>query len=55
VHAFEAAALQGAVRGMRARPPAPVTMPDSLQAMQDATLSLYDELAHDRSDVRAGG
>jgi glycosyltransferase involved in cell wall biosynthesis len=55
VHAFDAAALQGAVRGMLARPPAPVTMPDSLQAMQDATLSLYDELAHDRSDVRAGG
>jgi glycosyltransferase involved in cell wall biosynthesis len=45
---FDAAALQSAVQAMLAAPPAPVTMPDSLHAMQDATLSLYDELAQHR-------
>lgn len=49
VRAFDAAALEATTRAMLANPPAPVTMPDSLQQMQDATLSLYDELADDRS------
>lgn len=45
---FDAIALQSVAAMMLADPPAAVTMPDSLQAMQDATLSLYDELAGDR-------
>ena len=49
---FDPGALHATVRAMIAAPPAPVTMPDSLQAMQDATLSLYDELANDRTDDR---
>lgn len=49
---FDPAALHATVHAMIAEPPAPVTMPDSLQAMQDATLSLYDELANDRTNDR---
>ncbi len=40
----DAALLQGALT-MLAHPPAPVTMPDSLRAMQQATLACYEELA----------
>jgi glycosyltransferase involved in cell wall biosynthesis len=40
----EAALLQGAL-ALLAHPPPPVTMPDSLRAMQQATLACYEELA----------
>src|SRR5690606_7844944 len=49
VRAFDAAALEATTRAMLANPPAPVTMPDSLQQMQDATLSLYVDPADDGS------
>lgn len=52
VPAFDAGSLRSVARAMLLAPPAPVTMPDSLQAMQDATLSLYDELADQRSHGR---
>jgi glycosyltransferase involved in cell wall biosynthesis len=43
---FDEAALAGNVAAQLARGAAPtVTMPDTLRAMQEATLSLYDELA----------
>lgn len=43
---FDAAALAAGVAGQLARQAAPaVTMPDTLRAMQEATLSLYAELA----------
>ncbi len=44
---FDAQALAGAARKLLATPPPlPATMPYTLSAMQDATLSLYQELAH---------
>jgi len=52
VRPFDADALRSVVEAMLLAPPAPVTMPDSLQGMQDATLSLYDELARQRHDGR---
>jgi glycosyltransferase involved in cell wall biosynthesis len=46
VPAFDAAALLQTVRACLDRPPPlPVTMPDSLAAMQQATLDLYERLA----------
>lgn len=46
VAAFDPAALAARVQALLQRPPAsPVTMPYTLQAMQDATLAVYDELA----------
>ncbi|UNK42861.1 glycosyltransferase [Luteimonas sp. S4-F44] len=45
---FDAAALADAAVGLLARPPAPpATMPYTLQAMQAATLTVYDELDDD--------
>lgn len=45
---FDATALAACARSLLARPPAPpVTMPDSLHAMQQATLALYGQLADD--------
>lgn len=45
IPAFDASALLESAADMLARPAAPaVTMPDTLRAMQEATLSLYDEL-----------
>ncbi len=45
---FDATALATGARSLLARPPAPpVTMPDSLHAMQQATLALYGQLADD--------
>lgn len=45
---FDGAALLACVHMLLARPPAPpVTMPDSLHAMQQATLALYGQLADD--------
>ena len=45
---FDSAALRQATRAALARPPAlPDTIPFTLQAMQDATLSVYDELRND--------
>ncbi|MET0288551.1 MAG: glycosyltransferase [Pseudoxanthomonas sp.] len=49
VPAFDRAALLAATRRLLAAPPLlPGTMPYTLQAMQDATLSLYQELADER-------
>ncbi|MDQ2701711.1 MAG: glycosyltransferase [Pseudomonadota bacterium] len=49
VPAFDADALLARARDCLARPQAPaVTMPHTLRAMQEATLSLYDELGRDR-------
>lgn len=46
---FDAAALAAAARACLAQAVAPaVTMPDTLRTMQEATLSLYDELAGNR-------
>jgi glycosyltransferase involved in cell wall biosynthesis len=46
---FNAQALVAGVRGCLAHAAMPaVTMPDTLRTMQEATLSLYDELAADR-------
>jgi glycosyltransferase involved in cell wall biosynthesis len=46
VPAFDAAALLQTVRACLARPPSlPVTMPDSLRAMRQDTLDLYERLA----------
>jgi glycosyltransferase involved in cell wall biosynthesis len=46
---FDAQALVAGVRDCLAQGAAPaVTMPDTLRTMQEATLSLYDELAADR-------
>lgn len=43
---FDEGALLGTARELLARPPSPpVTMPDSLRAMQQATLDLYEQLA----------
>ena len=48
VPAFDEAALAVRARALLAQPPAPLaTMPYTLQAMQDATLALYKELADD--------
>ena len=48
VPAFDEAALAVRARALLAQPPAPLaTMPYTLQAMQDATLALYQELADD--------
>ena len=45
IPAFDARALLESAAAMLARPAPPaVTMPDTLRAMQEATLSLYDEL-----------
>ncbi|MCD9030062.1 glycosyltransferase [Luteimonas sp. BDR2-5] len=42
---FDAGALAASARALLARPPArPGTMPDTLRAMQEATLAVYDEL-----------
>ena len=47
---FDADALLHGARALLAQPPqAAVTMPDSLRAMQQATLDLYGQLADDRS------
>lgn len=47
---FDAAALLRAARAAIDHPPSlPDTIPFTLQAMQDATLSLYDELRDDRA------
>jgi glycosyltransferase involved in cell wall biosynthesis len=46
---FDAATLATVARACLAQPAAPaVTMPDTLRTMQEATLSLYDELAGNR-------
>ena len=46
---FDAVALLARARAFLARPDAPaVTMPHTLRAMQEATLSLYDELVRNR-------
>ena len=43
---FDPDALQAAAHLLLARPPPPpATMPDTLRAMQDATLAVYDELS----------
>ena len=48
VPAFDEAALAASARALLAQPPPPLaTMPYTLQAMQDATLALYQELADD--------
>ncbi|WP_240096031.1 glycosyltransferase [Thermomonas flagellata] len=48
VACFDAAALHAGARALLAQPPAPpATMPDSLAAMQAATLALYEELLAD--------
>ena len=50
---FDAAALLHAARTMLAQPPSlPATIPFTLQAMQDATLSVYDELRDPRDTTR---
>ncbi len=50
VKPFDAAALTTGARSLLARPPPPpVTMPDSLHAMQHATLALYGKLVDDRA------
>jgi glycosyltransferase involved in cell wall biosynthesis len=46
VEPFDADALAAQARGLLAHPPPlPATMPYTLQAMQDATLAVYEELA----------
>ncbi|MFT4197526.1 MAG: glycosyltransferase, partial [Pseudoxanthomonas sp.] len=46
VAAFDPAALAGAAAALLQRPPPPpATIPYTLQAMQDATLALYQDLA----------
>ena len=46
VEPFDADALRAAAHLLLARPPRPpATMPDTLRAMQDATLAVYDELS----------
>jgi glycosyltransferase involved in cell wall biosynthesis len=47
---FDATALAAAARSLLAAPPAPVTMPDGLRAMQDATLAIYADLAESPHD-----
>jgi glycosyltransferase involved in cell wall biosynthesis len=47
---FEAARLADVARALLAAPPPPVTMPDGLRAMQDATLAIYAELAESPHD-----
>ena len=42
---FDETLLFERARELLAAPPAPVTMPDSLRAMQQATLALYEQLA----------
>jgi glycosyltransferase involved in cell wall biosynthesis len=43
---FDAAALHAAARALLAQPPSPpASIPDTLRAMQDATLAIYHELA----------
>lgn len=45
---FDAEALSQRARDLLAQPPRlPATMPDTLHAMQDATLAMYQDLAHD--------
>ncbi|MCJ0825602.1 glycosyltransferase [Luteimonas sp. 50] len=41
---FDETALRRAAQAMLAQPPPAVTMPDTLRAMQEATLAVYDEL-----------
>jgi glycosyltransferase involved in cell wall biosynthesis len=49
VPAFDEAALASAAQSLLRRPPPPLaTMPYTLRAMQEATLTLYQELADDR-------
>jgi glycosyltransferase involved in cell wall biosynthesis len=45
IEPFDEAALLQAALALLAHPPPPVTMPDSLRAMQQATLACYEELA----------
>ncbi|TWT18187.1 glycosyltransferase family 4 protein [Luteimonas marina] len=50
---FDAGALHRAARAALTRPPSlPDTIPFTLQAMQDATLSVYDELRDDHAAAR---
>jgi len=50
---FDAGALLRAARAALAQPPSlPDTIPFTLQAMQDATLSVYDELRDDHATAR---
>jgi glycosyltransferase involved in cell wall biosynthesis len=47
---FDASALAQGALALLADPPPPVTMPDGLRAMQQATLALYAELAGEADD-----
>jgi glycosyltransferase involved in cell wall biosynthesis len=47
---FDPVALAHRAQSLLAEPPPPVTMPDGLRAMQQATLALYAELAEDADD-----
>lgn len=47
---FDGDALHKRARDLLAHLPQPVTMPDSLRAMCDATLAVYTELEHSRLD-----
>jgi glycosyltransferase involved in cell wall biosynthesis len=48
VEPFDAGALHAAARTLLATPPSPPErFPDTLRAMQDATLAIYEELAYD--------
>ena len=48
---FDGSVLAARVRALLAAPPMPPTpFPDTLRAMQDATLAIYEDLAHERSD-----
>ena len=44
---FDQDALMETARALVTRPPRAVTMPDTLRAMQEATLAVYDELDDD--------
>ncbi|HVI25244.1 MAG TPA: glycosyltransferase [Xanthomonadaceae bacterium] len=51
---FDAAALAARARALLAAPPAPPTpFPDTLRAMQDATLAIYHELTDERPEPHA--
>jgi glycosyltransferase involved in cell wall biosynthesis len=47
---FDADTLARGAKSLLADPPPPVTMPDGLRAMQEATLALYAELSEDADD-----
>lgn len=47
---FDAGELARRAQALLADPPPPVTMPDGLRAMQEATLAMYAELAEDADD-----